>query len=101
MAEGLKVKRSKSKGQFTRWEKRLVEVLINPAKVPVATIERRYKELREKWVAVNEAHDAYLEALVAEGGNADEEEDWMNEITSRFDDIEIEADSIIQEKNSL
>ena len=75
-----------------------MEVLINPAKVPVATIERRYKELREKWVAVNEAHDAYLEALVAEGGNADEEEDWMNEITSRFDDIEIEADSIIEEK---
>ena len=98
MAEDLKIKRSTSKSQFTRWEKRLVEVLINPAKVPVATIERRINELREKWVAVHEAHDAYLEALAAEGGNTNEEEDWMNEITSRFDDIEIEADRIIEEK---
>ena len=98
MAEDLKIKRSTSKSQFTRWEKRLVEVLINPAKVPLATIERRYNELREKWVAVHEAHDAYLEALAAEGGDTNEEEDWMNEITSRFDDIEIEADRIIEEK---
>ena len=94
----MKVKRSTSKSQFTRWEKRLDEVLSNPANVPVATIERRYTELREKWVAVHSAHDAYVEALEAEGGEVDEEEAWMDEVTSRFDSIELRADDIIEKK---
>ena len=98
MADSLKVKRSTSKSQFTRWEKRLDELLSNPANVPVATIERRYLELREKWIDVHSAHDAYREALEAEGGKVDEEEAWMDEVTSRFDSIELRADDIIEKK---
>ena len=95
MAESLKVKRSTSKSQFTRSEKRLSDVLSNPTDVPVATIERRYNELSDKWKAAQDAHDAYLEAVEAEGGEADDAEDWMDEVTQRFDNIEVKADAII------
>ena len=96
MAESLKVKRSTSKSQFTRCEKRLNDVLENPTNIPVATIERRYNELSERWNAAQCAHDAYLEALEAEGYEVEEEESWMDEITKRFDEVEIKADAIIE-----
>ena len=96
MAESLKVKRSTSKSQFTRCEKRLNDVLENPTTIPVATIERRYNELSERWNAAQCAHDAYLEVLEAEGYEVEEEESWMDEITKRFDEVEIKADAIIE-----
>ena len=95
MAESLKVKRSTSKSQFTRSEKRLCDVLSDHTNIPVATIERRYNELSEKWKAAQNAHDAYLEAVESEGGEAGDEENWMDEVTKRFDNIEVEADVII------
>ena len=96
MAAALKVKRSTSKTQFTRCEKRLNDVLSSPANVPVSTIERRYSELREKWDAAHSAHSAYLEALEAEGSKIDDEEAWMDEVTDRFDSIELKTDTAIE-----
>ena len=70
-------------------EKRLFDVLTSTTSIPLATIERRYNELKEKYDAVENAHDAYLEAIVAEGRDVGEEESWLNDITKRFDEIEI------------
>lgn len=100
MAESLKAKRSRAKSQFTRCEKRLSDALADAESTPVATIERRYSELREKWNAVQEAHDAFEEAVEAEAievGDADKEQ-WIDEIMQRFDSIEVKADAAIEER---
>ena len=98
MSDALKVKRSTSKSQFTRCEKRLSDALRSVENITVATIERRYNDLREKWNAVQEAHDTFVEAIQAEAGIvADEDNElWIEEITQRFDDMEVQADAAIE-----
>lgn len=95
----MKQKRGTSKSQFTRSEKRLNEALDKAEGIPLLTIERRYNELSEKWSAVQEAHDTYVAARQSEDGSIDTEveEGWIDEIAERFDDIEIKADSILEE----
>lgn len=106
MTEDLKTRRATAKGQFTRSERRLKDALTSAESIPISTIERRYDELNSKWVATQEAHDAYVAKIALEntsGTEADDEESWIDELNARFDSIEIDADRVIErlkQKNS-
>ena len=90
-------KRATAKSQFTRAEKRLEEAL-EKKQIPYQTIERRYEELREKYNLAQQAHDDYVQVLLAsktKDTTEEEEEKWIAEITQRYDDIEERADTAI------
>ena len=90
-------KRATAKSQFTRAEKRLEEAL-EKTRIPYQTIERRYEELREKYNLAQQAHDDYVQVLLAsktKDTTEEEEEKWIAEITQRYDDIEERADTAI------
>ena len=92
MAEAAKQKRTIIKGQFTRAEKQLKDLLKLPLNVPLSTIQRRFEDLKSKWNEIQEAHDLYMSQLEEV---TEEEEKWMDEIIERFDALEIEADYIV------
>ena len=99
MTDDLKTRRATAKCQFTRSERRLKDALASAESIPISTIERRYDELNSKWVAAQEAHDAYVEKISSEnisGTETEEEESWIDELNSRFDSIEIDADRVIE-----
>ena len=98
MAQALFEKRRAAKGQFTRTEK-MLEHQSNPDEIMLSTIERRYQEHSSKWLAVQEAHHAYVSILLeaSEDVSATEqrEELWLDELADRFLQIEVEADKVI------
>ena len=101
MTEQLKTSRATAKGQFTRSEKRLRDVVKNMENIPVATIERRYNELHSKWETLQEAHEKYVTSLRSASSpenpiDEDAENNWIDEIADRFDAIEIETDQRIE-----
>ena len=97
-ANALKTNRATAKAQFTRSEKKLRESLITDEeadKVPVVTIKRRFEDVKEKWGRAQDAHDAYIAAL---GNDADmnTEEAWIEDISKRFDNLEIDVDKHLE-----
>ena len=97
-ATELKTARTTLKGQFTRLEKKLNESLTPPPEggqaVPIATIKRRFADLSEKWEKTQDAHDAYISVIAGTSSEAEleTEEGWINDISSRFDLLEIAFD---------
>ena len=90
-------KRARAKSQFTRAEKRLQEAIDKAPSIPVQTIERRYEELRDRYNVAQQAHDDYVQVLLSSKTDTteQEEEKWISELTSRYDDIEERADILI------
>ena len=84
--------RKTCKSQFTRAEKNLQQALARDD-VETATIERRFGELQGKFDTLQNAHDVYAE-LVEEDVNG-ELDKYIDDITDRFNAIEIEADKKI------
>ena len=94
-ANALTTTRATAKAQFTRSEKKLRDSLNTGEeadKVPVTTIKRRFEDVVEKWRRAQDTHDAYIAAL---GNDAymDTEEAWIDDISKRFDNLEIAVDS--------
>ena len=91
--------RKTCKSQFTRAERNLQQAL-SMQEVETSTIERRFGELQAKFDALQNAHDVYAEfvdELLNEDGtpvdpNLDQ---YIDELTERFNSIEIEADKKI------
>ena len=92
--EALKMRKT-CKSQFTRAEKNLQQALARDD-VEKATIERRFGELQGKFDALQNAHDVYAE-LVEEDADG-ELEKYIDDITDRFNAIEIEAEKKIAAK---
>ena len=85
--------------QFTRAESNLKQAL-SMEDVETSTIERRFAELRAKFDAFQNAHDAYAEfvdeLLKEDGTSVDPNLDqYIEEVTERFNAIEIDADKQI------
>ena len=94
MAEELKLKRTVAKAQFTRAETSLRKALEDKSS-PASTINRKYDELKSKWQIVQDAHDFYTATEELEG-KSEVETAWINELTERFDKIEVDADKLLE-----
>ena len=102
-ADSLKGKRSTAKAQFTRSETKLNDSLTlaaHPAqKIPLTTIKRRFEDVADKWAKVENAHDAYLAAL-PDPTQIETEEVWIQDISARFDSLEIKVDQYIEKEQA-
>ena len=100
-AAALKVIRSTAKSQFTRAEKKLIDSLNvgeEAEKVPISTIKRRFQDASERWSKAQDAHDAYVANItVADEEQLQAEEQWIQEISDRFDRLEVSVDRYIDE----
>ena len=99
MAEVLKTARTTAKSQFTRAEKKLNDSLTAQPPVPVETIKRRFNELSAKWTKGQDTHDAYVEAVLEDADDDDDAatfEQWIDELSQRFDDLEIKVDRYME-----
>ena len=96
--DAAKQSRTIAKGQFTRAEQSLKKAIELPD-CPLATVERRFNDLKEKWTTVQDAHDAYT--AFSETMNADDSnnlDDWIGDLVDRFEEIEISADKSVAKK---
>ena len=92
--------RATAKGRFTRAENVLKKDLAAAADdIPIITIERHQKDLIEKWEKVQDSHDEYVLALVdPTDEDLAREESWLDELATRFSDIEIQVDKLVEQK---
>ena len=99
--ENAKQRRSIAKVQFIRTERKLERILGSDDEEGLLwTLEQRYSELKTKWKVVEDAHDEYVTLLPDEDGK-NAEEAWLNELSDRFDEIELATGKQIQSiKNS-
>ena len=81
--DGTKKKRECALGQFTRHEKKLREAL-----------EKIYEELKVRYKDAERAHDEYVIQLDDET-DANSEEAWIQDLTARFDKLELEVGELI------
>ena len=82
-AEAVKMKRTIAKRQFTRAESDLNNAL-SQADVPIATINRRFDTMKQRWSEVQDAHDRYIGTVVTDDGAVTDEDKWTEEIEERF-----------------
>ena len=90
MADQIKKRRSISKGAFTRCVKSVDMALT--AKAPEATITKRFQAVTEAKKEVDKIHMDYENAL--EGVDSDSD-NWIAEVCSTFDDLELKVDLYI------
>ncbi len=98
-ADALKTTRATMKAQFTRSEKKLVESLNiqeEAQRVPITTIKRRFDDVVSKWSKAQDAHDAYI-AVLGPTADLDAEDVWIQDISTRFDTLEITVDKYLEE----
>jgi len=98
-AGAIKMKRTVAKRQFTRAETDLKNAL-SQTDVPLITMERRFDTLKQRWSEVQNAHDLYVGTIMTDESAEIEEDKWIDEIESRFSEMEIYCDTVIQERNS-
>ena len=90
--EEAKKARTAAKATFTRAEGSLLDALKVP-KLPQATLKRRFEDFKIKWDNCQNAHDIYSQYTgEMDGGEADALVGWIEELTKRFNSIEIETD---------
>ena len=90
--EKAKQERSRAKGQFTRSKKSLSDAVNHPDP-SVATIERRFDDLKKRWDHVQETHDEYAEhASDMQPEEADKLDEWIDAIAKEFEDLEMVSD---------
>ena len=93
--EDAKKARTLAKGQFTRAEKKMVK-LINSVNVSSAwPLEQQYGELKGRWHTVEAAHDQYV-SLTPDGDVGGVEEAWLEEVSERFDELELKVSDKIE-----
>ena len=95
MAEELKLKRTVAKAQFTRAETSLRKTVEDKSSLS-STIERKYGELKSKWQLVQDAHDVYTATTEELEGKTEVETAWIDELTDRFGNIEVEVDNALE-----
>jgi len=94
--EEAKKTRTATKAAFTRAERSLQDALKVP-QLPQATLKRRFEELKSKWDNCQSAHDSYsLFSGEMEGGEADELDGWIDDLSKRFSEIEIQTDQKLE-----
>ena len=87
-----KQERTRAKGQFTRSKKSLSEAVNHPDP-SLATIERRFDDLKKRWNHVQDTHDAYAEYISdMQPEEADKLDEWIDAITNEFNDLEMVSD---------
>ena len=100
----LEANRWKSGRQFGRSEKRLLDAIVRVETIPIATIKRRFEELKSKWIICQRTHQAYIESLndtSNENININYEEKWIENITlRRCMAIEKTAGAVLQRLNN-
>ena len=84
-----------AKGQFTRAEKKTVKLFNSVNISSVWALEQQYGELKARWKSVETAHDEFV-SLIEDENTAEGEEDWLEEISERFDELELKISSKIQ-----
>jgi len=66
--------------------------------IPITTVERRFNEFKKKWDIVQDTHGSYSsfagDMETAEAGKLDE---WIEDISNDFDQMEIKADRKIEQ----
>ena len=77
----LQANRWKTGRQFGRSEKRLLDAIVRVETIPIATIKRRFEELKSNWIICQRAHQTYIESL--NDIYIKHEEKWMESITMR------------------
>ena len=93
--EEAKQERTMQKSRFTRAETALKNALKTPD-LPVDTVKRRFDDLKGKWEACQDAHDALSRFSGEMGDGATEElSGWIDELSERFQSIEIASDTKI------
>ena len=81
--------------RFTRADISLKNALQTPDR-PVDTVRRRFDDLKGKWEACQDAHDALSQFSGEMVDNAAEDLDgWIFELSERFENIEIASDTKI------
>ena len=90
--DGSKKKRECALAQFTRYEKKLGEALLNNADNRWA-LEKTYEELRTRFKDAENAHDSYVAGLEDEAATA--EGAWVDSLVARFDKLELEVGKVI------
>ena len=85
--DGTKTKREYALGQFTRYERKIVEALQNKITNKWA-LDKMYEELKERFKKAEKAHDSYVMDLEEA---AEAEEVWISNLTARFDKLELEV----------
>ena len=98
--------RSVAKSKFTRAETILNEAL-GATDIPVATIQRRFDDLKKCWTAVQAAHDEYIFSVEQKPEDVTQPADhllepYIDELVMRFNQIEVKADRHLEDiLNSL
>lgn len=96
----LKTARSTAKAQFTRSANKLTDSLNiqeEAEKVPISTIKRRFEDVSGKWSIAQDAHDTYVASLTdASEDQLQTEEEWIQDISNRFDRLEVLVDKHIE-----
>jgi hypothetical protein len=69
--------------------------VINPTSLQ-DTIERKSKELRVKWQELQDCHDRYAPLVATNGEEETKEEEWINPLCERFEQIEGDTDRRLQ-----
>ena len=98
--------RSVAKSKFTRAETILNEAL-GATDIPVATLQRRFDDLKKCWTAVQAAHDEYIFSVEQKPEDVTQPADhllepYIDELVMRFNQIEVKADRHLEDiLNSL
>ena len=93
--EEVKSRRTKAKSQYTRVENALRKLLTNPESLQ-ETIERKFQDLRTKWQELQDSHDEYAPLVATNDEEEEKEEEWINEICERFNEMEVDTDKCLQ-----
>lgn len=93
--EEVKKKRSVMKAGFTRTEHSLRRLLSDEESLE-ETIKRKFGELGERWRELQETHDTYMTMVEAE--SFDKENEWVDDLLSRFEDIESCTDKTLRNR---
>lgn len=92
--DAAKMKRTSAKGQFTRYETRL-KSLLREDDVDTWTLNKRYNDLKDRWEKVQDAHEEYTMHLT-ESDDKSEAEEWIDELASKFDEVELGVGKMIK-----
>ena len=93
--EEVKSRRTKAKSQYTRIENALRKLLTNPESLQ-ETIERKFQDLRTKWQELQDSHNEYAPLVTTNDEEEEKEEEWINEICERFNEMEVDTDKCLQ-----
>ena len=96
--EEVKKKRSVMKAGFTRTEGSLRRLLGDEESL-VETIKRKFGELGERWRELQETHDTYM--TMVEDESFDKENEWVDDLLSRFEDIESCTDKALRKRSNI